>query len=75
MILHTNLNVQVHECWSAVYLFAAAKLGSSLATLFEISGNLESLGLLMHICECRSTMAELGPSLELLLETNLRAIG
>ena len=74
MILHAELNIHVHECRPIVYLLAAAELGSSLALLSETSSKLGRLELLMHIRECKSVMAEQGPSLELLLETSLRAV-
>ena len=77
MILHMDLNVHVYEYRPTVYFFAAAELDSSLAPLSKTSCKLESLKLMliMRICECKPVTVKLDPSLELLLEISLRAIG
>ena len=75
MILHMDLNAHMHECRPAVYLLAAVDLDSSLAPLSKTSGTLDSLELLMRMCKYKPVTAELGLSLELLLETSLRTVG
>ena len=74
MMLHVDLHVHVHDCRPAVCLLAVAELGSLLVPLFETSGKLDSLELLMHMRKCKLVTVELGPSLELLLETSFRAV-
>ena len=75
MILHADLQVQVHDCRPAVCLLAVAELGSLLIPISEMSSKLDSLELFMRMCECKPVRAELGPSLEFLLETSFRAVG
>ena len=75
MILHADLQVQVHDCRPAVCLLAVAELGSLLIPISEMSSESDSLELLMRMCDCKPVRAELGPWLEFLHVPSFIAAG